>query len=150
VQALDTLSELQTKRILSQEPLHLEAAIERAQLLAQLTPKEKREEELVRLLKQAKREIAADDDLQSRDYHASRAKDPDKDRLYLGYMMLIDGWIAQLESQIAASEGRSMEALNKKDAAKALYRGLAEGKFAVSKYVVDHAQSHLQEMSRGS
>lgn len=88
-QALIQLKDLVLQKTLANEPLHLEAALEYAEL--------QKEKKLPQLLK-IKQNFEAQDDLLSKDYHAARAQMPHKDRIYTAYMLWIDSEIALLEA----------------------------------------------------
>jgi TolA-binding protein len=147
VMVLSTLQGLQTRRSISQEPVHLEAAWSRAWISASLEGPFTHDDRLLNNLKQAKRDIVSQDDIVSRDYHASRQKRPDKDTIYQAYLMLFDARIAQLEAQQAASRLRYQEQKSKLLAAETLYNTLLHGNFAVSNYLVLQAQSGLDEIA---
>ncbi|MCE5315768.1 MAG: hypothetical protein LLG04_00195 [Parachlamydia sp.] len=141
--ALKTLKDLQMRRQLQYEPVHLEAAIDYAAFRSSLEPSEKQNEQRRHLLVRIKEEFTGQEGLWAKDYQASRKSLPEKELLYQAYMMLIDAHRLNLEAQLAASKGQTLDAQIKSEAAAGLYKSLIEGKFAVSKYVVDQAISGL-------
>jgi len=141
VAILKTLKDLQIKKILNQEPLHLEAAIDYAAFRSAIEPKENQVEQQRFLLLRAKEDFTSRTDLHSKDYYASRKEQPDKDLIYQAYMILIDAQILRLEATLAEQKGAISEVQAKREASKSLYKSLTNGKFAVSKYLVDHAKS---------
>ena len=145
---LKIFKNLQIRKVLLEEPIHLEATIDYANIRSSLEPKEQQEDQLLFLLKRAKEDYSAQDDLYSKDYHAARSLHPDKDAIYQAYMMYLDGRIAQLEGQQARQHGKILEAERKNDTARILYKTLTRSQFAVSKYVVNAAKSHLEEMNK--
>lgn len=84
------------------EPLYLEAALEYIALVAKNDPAKK-----LALLQKTKGDFEQTDDLLSKDYHAARKESPRKDKIYQGYMKLMDA-----ESLIAQSE---MDLQNQKE-----------------------------------
>lgn len=140
---LKTLKDLQMRRQLQYEPVHLEAAIEYAAFRSSLEPHELQDEQHRQLLGRIKEEFTGQEGLWAKDYHASRKERPDKEVLYQAYMMLIDARRLQLEAKLAASKGQTLDAQIKSEAATGLYKSLIEGKFAVSKYLIDQAKSGL-------
>lgn len=140
---LKTLKDLQMRRQLQYEPVHLEAAIDYAVFRSSLEPPEKQDEQRRQLLLRIKEEFSGQEGLWAKDYHASRKSQPDKDLIYQAYMMLIDAHRLNLEAKLAASKGQTLDAQIKAEAAAGLYKSLITGKFAVSKYVVDQAKSGL-------
>ncbi len=146
VAALSELQTLQSRRRAVTEPVHLEAAWERAHILADIAPAETHNAVLLKNLKEVKRDIVGEEDIVSRDYHAARKQSPDCDLLYQAYLILFDAKIAQVEAEEAAKRKHVAEQRSKEQAAKTLYGTLLQGDFAVSKYLVAKAQSGLNEM----
>lgn len=143
---LKTLKELQAKKSLPQEPIHLEAAMDYAALRASLEMNDRQLDQYKILLVKMKENFSSREDLWSKDYYASRQMHPDKDFIYQAYMMLLDAHLIGIEAKIAAHEGRKVEGEVKAETAKAIYRSLLKGKLAVSKYLVDQAKVALKEL----
>ncbi len=147
VMVLSTLQGLQARRSLAHEPVHLEAAWERANIAAAVAAGPSEDEALLTQLKLAKRQIVSQDDIVSRDYHAARQTRVDKDQIYQAYLMLFDARIAVLEANQAASRHRVQDQRSKLQVAEALYNTLLQGNFAVSNYLVHQAQLGLEEIA---
>lgn len=145
---LKALKDLQIRKSLSQEPLHLEAAIDYATIRSSLEPEDKRDEQMRFQLLRVKEDFTSREDLWSKDYYASRLKLPEKDFIYQAYMMLIDAHVARVEARIAEKSGMMPEMEAKNEAALAIYKSLLKGKFAVSKYLVDQAKSGLMDLKQ--
>ncbi|MDP1834382.1 MAG: tetratricopeptide repeat protein [Chlamydiales bacterium] len=145
-QVLGDLQTLQSRRLLAHEPVHLEAAWERAHVAAQVAPDPSYDEKLLALLRQAKRDIVAQDDIVSQDYHISRESNVSKDRVYQAYLMLFDARIAQVEGRLAGERKRVSDQRSKEQVAKTLYGTLTEGNFAVSKFLVAQAKEGLKQI----
>lgn len=144
---LQQLRDLQNRRTLAHEPIHLEAAYERAHIAAMMQSPDSPATLLVANLKQAKREITAEEDIVSRDYHTSRRADSAKNAIYQAYLSLFDARIAQLEAEIATAKRDFVEQRAKAAAARTLYTKLLTGEFAISKYLVSQAESNLDQMN---
>ncbi|PIS03287.1 MAG: hypothetical protein COT85_00995 [Chlamydiae bacterium CG10_big_fil_rev_8_21_14_0_10_42_34] len=84
------------------EPLYLEAALDYVDVQAKNDAKKR-----VSLLEKTKLDFVRRDDLLSKDYHEARARWPQKDKIYQGYLQLID-------AEILAAKAR-LEDLNEKD-----------------------------------
>lgn len=141
---LGSLQELQRRKTLIHEPVHLEAALEYAGIKSALAPPEKQDEQLLQLLIRAKEEFENRETIAAKDYHESRSKHPDKDRLYQAYQLLFDARIAYLEAKRAKNE---QEARWKLEAAKTLYSSLASEKFALTRYLKEAARKGIEETS---
>ena len=137
---LQVLKGVQVRRVLEQEPIHLEAGIERAQLLAKLAAPEEKISVWKEALKELKNDYSATGDISSKDYHSRRKKLPEKELVYQAYMVYIDAELSFLSSLLndQSSSGRRIEA------AESIYKTLTQGKFAVSKYLKDQAELRLQ------
>src|SRR5262249_16660286 len=95
---LKALKDLQIRKSLAQEPIHLEAETDYATIRAPLEPEDKRDEQLRFQLLRIKEDYTSREDLWSKDYYASRQKLPEKDFIYHAYMMLIDAHTAHVEA----------------------------------------------------
>jgi tetratricopeptide (TPR) repeat protein len=145
---LKHLKNLQVRRNLAHEPIHLEAALDYIQMSLDLEPPEKKAGQALLLFKQAKEEIIGQEDIVSKDYQATRLLLPEKDTVYQAYLMFIDARIAQLESEMAEKKHNMLEMESKQEIARMIYRTLIQGEFAVSKYLTFLAKSHLPEVTK--
>ena len=137
---LKHLKDLKIHKSLHQEPIHLEAALEYARIRSSLEPAMTRESNRLFLLTRAKEDFTSKEDVRSKDYHASRLLNPEKDVIYQAYLMLIDAQIARLEAKAAADKGLIEESEAKNLLADSLYKKLIGGKFAVTKYLIEQAK----------
>lgn len=135
-EALKKMEELAVRKALASEPVHLEAAIDSAELRVSLCPQWERAARRLELLTQVKAAFSQQEDIWSKDYHASRELFPDKDLIYQAYMRYLDACIYQLQAQLAVDP---TEKKTKKSAARALFSTLRHGKYAVSNYIKERA-----------
>ena len=98
--AIVELKNLILQRQLSHEPLHLEAALDYVALQTELDLSQNRPEKNLSLLLKVKADFESSSDLLSKDYHESRAKLPQKNRILEGYLRLIDAEIFIAQAQI--------------------------------------------------
>lgn len=140
---LKELKNLQIRKRLEHEPVHLEAAIDYAEISALTSTEGKSEERFLFHLNRVKEAFTLHEDIWSKDYDASRELHPDKDIVYQAYMMLIDALIAQFQAKVAREEGAYHEASIKEQAAHSIFETLVNGKFAISQYLVDKATTGL-------
>ncbi|HEY4832268.1 MAG TPA: hypothetical protein VIH61_06895, partial [Waddliaceae bacterium] len=129
---LKKLQELAVRKSIANEPIHLEAAIDYAEFKASTYPEEERAIQLLELLTQVKTSFTNQDDIWSKDYHASREFFPEKDLVYQAYMRYVDARMYLLEAQLTQD---SVERKTKLNIAKALFSTLRQGKYAVSNYI---------------
>lgn len=98
---LSTLKDLQIQKRLICEPLHLEAALEYADIRTQMAPKESQVESAIFFLNRIKDDFSAKDDAIGQEYHEARVRFPEKDHLYQSYMKCIEAEILCLEAKLA-------------------------------------------------
>lgn len=108
-QVLTMLKNISLQKTLSNEPIHLEAAIDYIELLASLQPAEKGLEKKLDLLMKMKANFEAQEDLLSKDYHASREADPKHNQIYLDYMLYLDAKILLTRAQLEKREEEQKE-----------------------------------------
>lgn len=145
---LKTLKDIQIRKSLSQEPIHLEAALDYAMMRSSLESESQRQEHLLFLLKRIKEDFTDKGDLWSKDYHASREQNPVKNTLYQAYMMLIDAHLARLEAILIETNGNELAREAKLEAAQAIYENLLTGKYAVTKYLINQASAGLENINK--
>lgn len=90
------------------EPIYLEAALEYVALVAKSDPEKK-----AALLQKTKLDFEQTDDLLSKDYHAARGKSPQKDRIFQGYMKLIDAEIFAAQAETDLQHQKELKAKSK-------------------------------------
>lgn len=134
---LNELNQLQINKSLNTEPVHLEAAYDYAKYYSRGDLKR-----LLKLLGAAKEAFTSQKDIPAKEYHALRGTNQRLDHVYQAYLMLFDARIAQTEGDLAKRKD-PVEASRKYAIAKELYETLLSEKFAISKYLVDQAQSSL-------
>ncbi len=146
VEAISQLKELQVRRVLNEEPIHLEATLDYAEAAASAEAEPAREEKKLHLLIRAKEEMTTLEDLSAKDYELSRAAHPDKDLLVEAYRMLLDAKIILAEARLAASQGYAEESRMKEEAAHQLLTSLVSGRLAVTQYLVDQATAECRTL----
>lgn len=134
--SLKRLHDLAQRKSLAYEPVHLEAALDYADLMASTYPPKQRSERLLHLLHQMKRDFTHQDNVWAKDYHASRSSNPEKELVYQAYMRYLDARIYALEAQGTRDR---YEAKTKLHAAQALLSTLRHGPYAVTPYLREKA-----------
>jgi len=133
---LKKLQDLAVRKSLANEPIHIEAALDYAELKASLYPEEERPMQLLDLLTKVKDFFKNQDDIWSKDYHASRELLPEKDLIYHAYMRYLDARIYMTQAKLAQDP---LDGKTKMNAARALFSTLRHGKYAVSHYIKERA-----------
>ncbi len=102
------LKNLCLQKTFEAEPSYLEAALEYVTLLSHSDLNKK-----ISLLNKTKSDFERTDDLLSKDYHAARTKFPKKDKMYQGYMQLIDAEILAAEAKLDSDHQKDLQAKSK-------------------------------------
>lgn len=109
----DTLKEIQIKRKLHSEPLHLEAALCYVDIKTELASSDQKRGRKRFLLEQTKESFSSETDPLVRQYFSAASQFPDKERLYRQYMALIDAELLRLEAEENQNSVLSKEAKGK-------------------------------------
>lgn len=96
VTALKHLKDLVLQKTLSNEPLHLEAALDYIDYQSDINHPEKR----IALLRKSKEDFETKNDLLSKDYHEARVRSERKNQIYQAYMLFFDAEILLAESHL--------------------------------------------------
>jgi tetratricopeptide (TPR) repeat protein len=144
-QVLSTLKDLQIQKKLSCEPLHLEAALEYADIRTQLASPEARSESAIFFLNRIKDDFNAKDDTIAQEYHEARIRFPEKDLIYQNYMKCIEAEILRLEAQLAKEQNDLEKAHRSKEVALALLHEVLEDTH-ITPYLKNRAQHNLEAL----
>ena len=104
VSVLNNLKELQIKKHVATEPLHLEAAFDYAHIRTKLTAKDQRDKRHLFFLKQIKEDFSPSDDPISQEYYTALQQNPEQNHIFQLYMRLVDAEILQLEGKLAVEK----------------------------------------------
>jgi tetratricopeptide (TPR) repeat protein len=146
-QILSTLKDLQIQKKLPCEPLHLEAALEYADIRTQLASPEARRESAIFFLNRLKDDFSGKDDQISKEYHEARLRFPDKDLLYQNYMKCIEAEIFCLEAQLAKEHSDPEKAQRSEEVALALLQEVLQDTH-ITPYLKNRAELNLKAIGQ--
>ncbi|MFI5333639.1 MAG: tetratricopeptide repeat protein [Chlamydiales bacterium] len=106
---LAALKDLQIKKKLTSEPIHLEAALEYAQIKTDLAPDEKKAERILALLTSLKEEFLSEEDPQAQEYQACRLRLSEKDYLFQTYMKFVDALLLEARARLCENVDEACE-----------------------------------------
>ena len=109
VSILATLKDLEIKKKLMTEPVHLEAGLEYAEIKAELAPKEKRAERALSLLQNLKETFLNEENQESQEYQAGRLRLSEKDHLFQTYMKYIEALLLKTQASLCQKEEEAAE-----------------------------------------
>ena len=107
METLTLLKDLILQKALPNEPVHLEAAFEYAHLKELLDPQPPQQR--IAFLKKLKKDLESTDDILSKDYHQAKERFPEKEKIYLGYIQLLDAEILLYEARNSADVNQQKE-----------------------------------------
>ncbi len=144
---LSTLKDLQIQKKLACEPLHLEAALEYADLRALLAPAESRTETALFFLSRIKDDFNAQDDTIRQEYHEARLRFPDKDALFQTYMKCLSAEILSLEAQAAKEQNNLEKAQLSSEQAILLFEEVLK-EAPMTPFLKSRIESHLNKLGQ--
>jgi len=98
---LNDLKDLELKKKLFSEPIHLEAALSYIDFKTAHLPENKKKQKVLQLLQLVKENFSSEQDPKVKEYLAAAAHFPEKAGIYAGYMKLIDSLIYRMRGEIA-------------------------------------------------
>jgi TolA-binding protein len=124
IQILSTLKDLQIQKKLLSEPIHLEAALDYADIRVALSSSDSEIESSIFFLNRIKEDFNSKDDLAAREYHEARSRLPEKDQLFQNYMKCIEAEMIQLEACLAKKQSDKDKAKQNEEVAALLFQEL--------------------------
>jgi tetratricopeptide (TPR) repeat protein len=143
ISVLNTLKDLQIQKNIHSEPIHLEAALEYADMRSLLSQPEARIETALFFLNRLKTDFLPQEDLASQDYHTQKEFSPEKNALYQNYMKAIEGEILRLEALLSKKNKHFDEAREKEELALCLLQEVLLDK-TITPYLRNRVQTNLQ------
>lgn len=107
---LNDLKDLELKKKLFSEPIHLEAALSYVDFKTAHLPENKKRQKVLQLLQLVKENFSSEQDPKVKEYLASSSHYPEKAGIYAGYMKLIDSLIYRTRAEIAEENQESAQA----------------------------------------
>jgi len=144
-QVLSTLKDLQIQKQLACEPLHLEAALEYADIRTQMAAPEARSESAIFFLNRIKDDFNAKDNAIAQEYHESRIRFPEKDLIYQNYMKCIEAEILYLEAKLAKEHNDLEKSSRSKEVALALLHEVLQD-IHITPYLRNRAEHNLKAL----
>ncbi len=137
---LSTFKDLQIQKELQEEPVHLEAALDYADLRTSFAPEISRVEAALFFLNRVKEDFNAKDDALSQGYHEARLRYPEQDRIYQAYMKCLEAEILAWESIDAHAKNE----IEKADHAKRVATNLFD-EVINDPHVTDYLKNRVEE-----
>lgn len=145
-QVLSTLKDLQIQKQLAYEPLHLEAALEYADIRTKMAAPETRSESAIFFLNRIKDDFNAKDNALAQEYHEARIRFPEKDLIYQNYMKCIEAEILRLEAELAKEQNDLEKVSRSREVALALLHEVLQD-IHITPYLKSRAEHNLKALS---
>ncbi len=143
VSVLNTLKDLQIQKNIHSEPVHLESALEYADMRSLLSEPASRVETALFFLNRLKSDFVSYEDSAYQDYHNQRELSPEKNSLYQSYMKAIEGEILRLEAAINKKNQQFDEANEKENLAILLLQEVLSDE-TTTPYLRNRVQTNLE------
>jgi tetratricopeptide (TPR) repeat protein len=145
---LAALKELQLKKNIETEPLHLEAGLAYAEFSTALASADERDEKALFYLNRLKEDFTSEQDIIMREYHSLRQKEAEKDSLFQGYMRFIDAQIAHLQAALARKANQTEKCLALEQKAIEGLDALVSSQDPIPSILADRAEKQIQELKK--
>ncbi len=143
---LNEMKELQIRKSVASEPLHLEAALEYAWIRAQIAPENDRPMRYLFFLNRIKEDFQNTEDPMVIEYHKNLKSDPRKSEIYAIYMTFLEAEIARCEALLAQQDSRGPEGVTLMNKAKTDLSNIAES--SSSFYLKIRSKMSLEAMKK--
>ncbi len=143
---LHRLKDLQIQKRLQAEPIHLEAALEYAELRTSLSDPEEQTAIHLFFLERMQEDFTSQGDPVAAEYSAMRDKIPEKELIFLSYMQYVEAEILRRRAEIRRQEGDHEFASQCEEEALVLLNDLLETESLLKPYLltrVKHSYSQL-------
>jgi hypothetical protein len=147
VKILADLKELQIRKSLISEPLHLEAAFEYAWIRAQLAKDDEKPFKYLFFLNRIKEDFNDSEDPMCISYHKALKENPQKAKIYATYLQFLDAEIQRCNAFFADKDGKNSKALEFNDKAKVILSNFAKEN-ETSYYLKVRANQSLAAMKK--
>ncbi len=105
VSILHTLKDLQIQKKVAAEPVHLEAALQYAEIRSQLSNPDEYAKNVEFFYNRVYEDFHNQDDPITQEYTIIRSQNPEKDAVFIAYMDYIDAQIKKYQAEVAREEG---------------------------------------------
>lgn len=146
ISILHTLKDLQIQKKLLSEPLHLESALEYAEIRSRLS--DGNAKNAMFFYQRMLDDFHASEDSISEAYNHLREQHPGKNAIFTAYMRYLDAQIIRYEGQIAREESKHSKALQCKEDALFILDELLENPIPLQPYLLDRIKRAKIEITK--
>lgn len=143
---LEPLKDLHLSRNLATEPVHMEAALDYADIKSSLESPEQKNDRKLFLLTCLKENLNNNHDPVTKQYLADKEKFAEQFHQYLSYLKLLDAEIFCLEAEGAKQDQEFAEADELQNKAIALLQQIIDEDKSATPYLIEHAKTSMEAM----
>lgn len=147
IEVLNHLKDLQIKKKLFSEPLHLEAALDYTDIRVSLTDAQSKTDRSLFFFKRLVEDFNSQKDLLSKDYNAAREVFPEKAAIFDSYMQYIQTEILKFEGILAIQNQETQKGQELKKEAETQFEQLLGGA-GLTSYLRNRIENSLDEMKK--
>lgn len=148
ISILQDLKDLQIQKKIMGEPVHLEAALQYAEIRTELEGGQSKAKSKLFFLKRIKDNFNTNEDAITQEYHDQMSKYPEKEKIYQSYMKYIQAEILRCESEIARENKQNQQANNLQNEALRLLDELSKSEDSLKPYLFDRVKKCNGEISK--
>jgi len=145
---LHTLKDLQIQKKVASEPLHLEAALNYAEIRSALSEPESYAKNAHFFYKRMYDDFHSKEDPISNEYNTIRVNFPDKSAVYDAYMKYLDAQMLKTEAQMARADKRLEKSLELEDKALEILDALLQNEDPLKPYLLDRVKRTKEEITK--
>lgn len=139
IAAVSCLKDLIIQRTFAYEPMHLEAALEYAEMISFAESGSEKEETRISILSKLVHDFESEEDILSKNYQNARKQMPEKENFFRAYLDLMDAEILVAKSRLTANKA---DATKYSQEATKILRILE--KYPVTAYLYNRVQKNLE------
>ena len=145
---LHRLKDIAIQKKLPAEPLHLEAALNYAEIRISLANVEEQDKNALFYLKRMHDDFYNAQDPVMDEYHHFRSQSPEKNVIFMAYMQYIDTQMLLHKANIAAAEGKSASAMQYKEEALHILDSLLKNESSLRPYLLNRVKRAYIEIRK--
>ncbi len=145
---LQSLKDLQIQKKIMGEPVHLEAALQYAEIRTELEENASKAKSKLFFLKRIKDNFNTNEDTITQEYHELMNRYPEKEKIYQSYMKYIQAEILRCEAELARENKQNQQANNMENEALRLLDELLKSQEGLKPYLLDRVKKCNYEISK--
>lgn len=148
ISILHSLKDLQIQKKIGAEPLHLEAALQYAEIRSSFSDPQSYSKNAYFFYKRMFEDFHAKDDPIAEEYNDVRKMHPEKDRIFEAYMKYLDAQMMKCQAVIARTEKKLDKAVELEEGALQILEALLEREADLKPYLLERVKRTKAEITK--